>query len=40
MMLEGNSLKQVQTVISEFYKKGDFELPGVEIDDWLQVFAA
>jgi len=38
IMLEGKFVKQVQKVISEFYKKGDFELPGVEIDDWMILF--
>ena len=37
-MLEGKILKQVRKVISEFYEKGDFELPGVEIDDWMNLF--
>jgi lipoate-protein ligase A len=38
IMLEGKFVKQVQKVISEFYEKGDFELPGVEIDDWMNLF--
>ena len=37
-ILEDQSVKRVQPVITAFYEKGDFELPGVEIEDWIQVF--
>ena len=38
MMLEGKPVRQLQAVISEFYEKDDFELPGVGIDDWMDLF--
>jgi len=37
-VLEGSPVHEAFTRITDFYRRGQFELPGVEIEDWLQVF--
>ncbi|MCP4626877.1 MAG: lipoate--protein ligase family protein [bacterium] len=37
-VIEGASVKDIGKVIKDFYETGDFEWPGVLIDDWIQVF--
>jgi len=36
--LEGQPLKEIRALVTEFYGKEEVETPGVEIDDWVQVF--
>ena len=36
--IAGSQVKEIATVVTDFYKTKQFELPGVEIDDWNQLF--
>jgi len=36
--VEGAPAGGVGDVVADFYRSEGFELPGVEVDDWLQVF--
>ncbi|CAB1057883.1 Lipoate-protein ligase A [Olavius sp. associated proteobacterium Delta 1] len=36
--VEGSPVKEIAKVVTDFYQTGYFELPGVEIDDWMHVF--
>ena len=36
--IESSPVKKIDTVVTDFYKTGRFEWPGVEIDDWLRIF--
>ena len=36
--LEGSPVKDAVKQVNDFYQRGQFELPGIEIDDWVQVF--
>jgi len=36
--VDGAQTQEVAGVVADFYRTGHFELPGVGIDDWLQVF--
>jgi hypothetical protein len=36
--LEGRSKDEVPQVLAEFHRKYDSEMPGVETEDWLEVF--
>lgn len=35
--IEGCPTKGILQVITDFYRAGQFELPGVEVDDWMQL---
>jgi lipoate-protein ligase A len=37
-VLEGSPVQEAAKRVTDFYQRGQFELPGVEIDDWIQVF--
>jgi lipoate-protein ligase A len=37
-VLEGAGLKDIAQLLGDFYAKGGFELPGIKIEDWMQVF--
>jgi lipoate-protein ligase A len=37
-VVEGAPVKDVVKRVTEFYQKGQFELPGVKIEDWIQTF--
>jgi lipoate---protein ligase len=36
--IEGEKVKDINQILNDFYTRADFELPGIQIDDWLQVF--
>jgi lipoate-protein ligase A len=36
--IDGTQAKEIAGVVTDFYRTGHFELPGVGIDDWIQVF--
>ena len=36
--LEGHLVNDVLTLLTDFYARQDFEIPGVAVDDWMQVF--
>jgi len=36
-VIEGCPAKEILQVVTDFYQAGQFELPGVEIDDWMQL---
>jgi hypothetical protein len=36
--VEGTPLNGIGNVVADFYRSGGFELPGVKVEDWLQVF--
>ena len=36
--IEGSLVKEIARVVTDFYETGNFELPGVEIEDWMQLF--
>ena len=36
--IEDSPTKEILKVVTDFYQMGRFEWPGVEIDDWLQIF--
>jgi lipoate-protein ligase A len=36
--IEGSPTKEILKVVTGFYQAGRFEWPGVEIDDWMQIF--
>jgi hypothetical protein len=36
--IEGTTTDDISHTLTEFYKAGDFELPGITIDDWITVF--
>jgi heterodisulfide reductase subunit D len=36
--IEGSPTKEILKVVAVFYQTGQFEWPGVEIDDWIQLF--
>ncbi len=36
--LEGQPIGEAHTLLKKFYSEEDIETPGVEIDDWMQVF--
>jgi hypothetical protein len=36
--LEGCTKDKVDDVVSNFYQTEEFEIPGVTVDDWVQVF--
>lgn len=36
--IEGSPTKEIVKVVTDFYQMGRFEWPGVEIDDWMQIF--
>lgn len=36
--IEGSPTKEILKVVTDFYQMGRFEWPGVEIDDWMQIF--
>jgi len=36
--IESAPTKEIGKVITEFYRTGQFEWPGVEVDDWINVF--
>ncbi|MBT8367335.1 MAG: lipoate--protein ligase family protein [Deltaproteobacteria bacterium] len=36
--IEGSQIKSIAEVVTDFYKTGQFEWPGVEIDDWVRLF--
>jgi hypothetical protein len=38
MEIEGSKLEQLVQVVNNFYKRGNFELPGIGADDWIKVF--
>jgi len=38
VMLENCSADNVSNIVSDFYQTEEFEIPGVTVDDWLQVF--
>jgi lipoate-protein ligase A len=38
MAIEGTSIEQIVQVITHFYKQGNFELPGIGVDDWIKIF--
>jgi lipoate-protein ligase A len=38
--LEGKKVKDINQILGDFYAKTGFELPGIQIDDWIQVFKA
>lgn len=35
--LEGRNTEDVQSLLEAFYGKGDIEIPGIEMDDWMKV---
>jgi lipoate-protein ligase A len=35
--LEGRSTNKVYTILNDFYTKLNFEMPGVTVDDWMQI---
>jgi lipoate-protein ligase A len=37
-VLDDSPVKEAVRRITDFYQRGQFELPGVEIDDWIQTF--
>jgi lipoate-protein ligase A len=37
-VIEGSPTKEILKVITGFYQTGQFDWPGVEIDDWIQLF--
>jgi hypothetical protein len=36
--VEGTPLNGIGNVVTDFYRSGGIELPGVKVEDWLQVF--
>jgi lipoate-protein ligase A len=36
--IEGSLVKEIAKVITDFYRTNSFEFPGVEINDWMQLF--
>ncbi len=36
--VEGSPIKEIAEVVTDFYQKGHFELPGIAIDDWMLLF--
>ncbi len=36
--IEGSPAKEILRTVTDFYQMGQFEWPGVEIDDWMHVF--
>ena len=36
--IEASPTKEILKVVTDFYQMGRFEWPGVEIDDWMQIF--
>ena len=36
--VEGSAVNDIGAIIDDFYETSDFEWPGVEIDDWLELF--
>ena len=36
--IEGSLVKEIAKVITDFYKTNSFEFPGVEVNDWMQLF--
>jgi lipoate-protein ligase A len=38
--IEGARVEDITKLLSDFYTKAGFELPGIQIDDWIQVFKA
>jgi len=36
--IEGSPTKEILRVVTDFYQTGQFEWPGVAIDDWMHVF--
>ena len=36
--IEDSPTKEILKVVTDFYQMGRFEWPGVEIDDWMQIF--
>jgi len=37
-IIEGTTTDDISHTLTEFYKAGGFELPGITIDDWITVF--
>ena len=37
-VIEGSAVKEIGGVLRDFYETGDFEWPGVQIDDWMHLF--
>jgi lipoate-protein ligase A len=37
-VVEGSSTVSLKDTVTNFYKSEDFELPGIEMDDWVQLF--
>jgi lipoate-protein ligase A len=38
MAVDGSSVNEIGKVIHEFYETGDFEWPGVQVEDWMHLF--
>lgn len=38
MTIEGSSKDEITQVITAFYDKHNFELPGITVKDWIKVF--
>jgi hypothetical protein len=36
--IEGAAAEHLVQVVNNFYKQGNFELPGIRADDWIKVF--
>lgn len=36
--IEGSLVQEIAKVVTDFYKTNYFELPGVEVNDWMQLF--
>jgi hypothetical protein len=36
--IEGSPFQEIAKVVTNFYETGNFEMPGVEINDWMQLF--
>lgn len=36
--IEGSLVQEIAKVVTDFYKTDYFELPGLEVDDWMQLF--
>jgi lipoate-protein ligase A len=38
--LEGQEIKDAETIIRRFYEENDIETPGINLDDWMQVLSS
>jgi lipoate-protein ligase A len=36
--IEGSPFQEIAKVVTNFYETGNFEMPGVEIEDWVRLF--